>query len=290
MQELSISQAFELFRLDEMLMKNRSPKTEESYSNACRLLVRYFGDVPVSALEASKVRDWRIHLRTWQTSDTARGNVVCLRNVLRYLSSKSYGVMNFDEIPVPKREKRLIKYLDAQEIDDFIDAAGAPARGYSMELRMRNRAIVEVFAATGLRNNELCRLDRDTIRNRSFTVIGKSKDPRIGFINERAERAIGAYIALRNDNEKALFISPQTGQRITSDTVRRVFRNTSIRSGMDGVTPRILRHSYATLMLEKEVDIIYVGDLLGHQSLDTTKIYTHYTNPKLRRIYEKAME
>lgn len=81
----------------------------------------------------------------------------------------------------------------------------------------------------------------------------------------------------------------KNGKRITSDTVRKIFQNACKRSDFINVHPHTIRHSFATRLLDKEVDLRYIAELMGHESLDTTRIYTHISNPKLKKIYEKAL-
>lgn len=284
-----ISEAFIAYRANYIVMHNQSPKTEEGYLNAGKLLVKYFGNIDITTLDFEKVRNWHTYLSSYQRPDTVRNNIVYLRNVLKYLRRLAMPVLDYELIPVQRKEKRLLKYLTEDEYDRFVGEAGRPVRGYSKLNRLRNVALIETLYATGLRNNELCALNRNTVRDRQFTIIGKSKDARIGFINERAELAIAAYLSERTDDCPALFISPQTGNRITSDTVRKIFQNICDRSiEFKDVHPHTIRHSYATKLLKKRVDLRYIGDLMGHQSLDTTKVYTHYENPELREIYNNA--
>ncbi len=287
---ISISETFNLYKTDYIVMSNQSPKTEESYAGACKLLIRLYGDIPISDFTFDMIRDWRNWLLTWQSQDTVRGNIICIRMVLKYMAKKGYKVLNYDEIPVSKREKRIIKYLNEEQMAEFIKVIAEPVRGYSNANRLRNIAMVTLLYATGLRNSELCSLNRDSIKKRTFTVIGKSRDPRIGFIDATAERAIANYMAIRDDTNRALFISPITGKRITSDTIRKIFKNACERSDFDGIHPHTIRHSYATRLLEHKVDLRYVGDLMGHVDLNTTRAYTHYSNPKLMEIYNDAIQ
>ena len=208
--------------------------------------------------------------------------------VLRFLIRRNEEVLNYEMIPVPKREKHIIKYLDYEGVTDFIEEAGKHIRGCPEQSRLRNVAIVTLLYATGLRNGELCALNRDSIVNRSFTVVGKSKEPRICFINEGAEKAINEYLMSRTDNNKALFISCRTENRITTGALRKIFEIICHRSDFENIHPHTIRHSFATRMLEKRVDIRFIGDLMGHADLNTTKMYTHYSNPQLRDIYNEA--
>ena len=286
--DFSISASFDKFYRGELLMRNRSKKTAESYDNASKLLVSFFGDIAIIDLKLEDVMDWHEHLSTWQKPDTVRGNICCLRMVLKYLAKRGFPVMDFDEIPVAKREKRLISYLTEGEADMFLAEIAEKKRGYSTENRLRNIAIARLIYASGIRNSEVCALNRNSIKNRQFTVVGKSKDPRLCFIDEDTDKAIEAYLAVRSDKERALFISVQTGKRVKPGNLRRIFSRVCRISDFEGVHPHTMRHSFGTKMLERSVDLRYIGDMMGHVSLDTTKLYTHYTNRKLREVYEKA--
>ncbi len=285
---MKISEAFEFYKRAEIVAGGLSSKTAESYLYAAKLAIGYFGDIDMRRIHAEDVRDYYEHLLGWQKPDTARANIVCFRAVVKLLRRKKEPVLDPEDIKVPKREKRLIYFLTAPEVRAFIVEVGRKQRGYSETNRLRNIAIAEVLFSSGIRVGELCRLNRNTIRNRQFVVVGKSKQPRPCFINERAEQAIQNYLTRRRDNEPALFLSNQSGRRITPGNVRRIFQHTCQRSSFEGVHPHTLRHSFATYMLSRNVDIRFIGEMMGHESLDTTKIYTHYTNPQLKNIYDKA--
>ena len=272
---VSISDAFERYRTDYIIMRNLSPKTEESYTYARNCMITYFTDVDICSLTFNDVRAWQNCMMTKMKPDSVRNHIVCLRMVLKFLASKGVSCLNYNEIPVAKREKRTIKYLTEGEVEAFILDAIKPRRGYQIINRKRNLAILRVLYATGLRNSELCSLDRDSIKNRTFTMIGKSQSERIGFIDAAAEEAINEYLALRTDHNKALFISHQTGQRLKPGNLRVIFQNICDNSSYKGIHPHTIRHSYATKLLEKRVDIPYIGVLIDHASLDSTRIYNH---------------
>jgi len=286
---MKISEAFEFYRRAEIVAGGLASKTAESYFYASKLAIGYFGDIEMRRIRAEDVRDYYEHLLGWQKPDTARGNIVCLRAVVKLLHRKKEPVMDPEDIKVPKREKRLIQYLTEPEVRAFVREVGRKQRGYSEINRLRNIAITEVLFSSGIRVGELCRLNRNSIRNRQFVVAGKSKLPRPCFINAQAEQAITDYLARRRDAEPALFLSNQSGRRIAPGTVRRIFQRTCQHSNFVGVHPHTLRHSFATYMLSQGVDLRFIGEMMGHESLDTTKIYTHYTNPQLKKIYDEAM-
>lgn len=96
-------------------------------------------------------------------------------------------------------------------------------------------------------------------------------------------------LELRTDKNPALFITNQTGKRLTPGNAQRIFRNLRQRCELGEIHPHTLRHSFATCMLAHGVDLCYIGDMMGHQSLDTTKMYTHYENPRLKKIHKSVM-
>ena len=285
---MQISKAFNDYREVEIIAANLSKKTFESYFYSEKLAVQFFGDIEIEDILPEDVRDYYQHLLGWQRPDTARGNIVCLRAVIKWCKRKGLSVMDPEDIKVPRREKRAVEYLTPEEVDCFAEVVGSPCRGYSRRNRVRNVLIVKLLYATGLRVSELCRLNRNSFRGRQTTIVGKSKAPRLIYISEEVEDQIKTYLDMRVDSDCALFISEQTGKRITPGTVQRVFRNACGRSDFVNIHPHILRHSFATRMLASGVDLRYIADLMGHESLDTTRIYTHYSNPKLKAIYDSV--
>ena len=284
-----ISEAFENYKEVEIIARGLSPKTLESYIYAEKLVIEHFTDTDVKNITTIDVAKFYQYLCNHQRPDTARGNIICLRSVLKRCVRKGWLNLDVEDIKIPKREKRIITYLTESEINSFISVVGQQCRGYSNLNRLRNVAIVSLLYDSGIRISELCSLNRNSIKDRQFIVIGKSKNPRICFITERTEQRIKDYLDLRDDNDRALFIANQTGKRITSDNVRKVFQNVCNRSEFINIHPHTIRHSFATRLLDKEVDIRYIAELMGHESLDTTKIYTHFSNPKLKKIYENAL-
>ena len=222
--------------------------------------------------------------------NTARGYLVCLRAVIRFCYNKGVRVANPDTIIVPKREKLKPLYLKEGQVAHFLETVECPRRGYSELNRVRNALIVRFLFDTGLRISELCALNRNSIVDRHFVVKGKSKNLHPCFISESLERQIANYIDMRTDNNPALFVNGQNGERIKPGTVRLVFRRACQQSGFSGVHPHTLRHSFGTRMVNHGVDIVYVAELMGHESLDVTRLYTHLENAELRSAYNRVIK
>lgn len=295
---MKLSEAFADFRRIEIRGRGCSPSTDEGYEYAMRVIIDYFGDVSVRKLGVDEVSDFYlsiiglkgIHSGRIVSRNTAREYVAKLRAVLRFCRKRGVKTANPDEIIIPKPEKRSARFIGVEEYSRFLEEAGRSHHGYSNLNRERNVLIVKMLFHTGLRIGELCALDRDSIKDRQFVVVGKSKDPRPCFITKDIEAEISRYLAMRADNNPALFISNENGRRITPDTVQRVFRRIAAATGLTKVTPHTLRHSFATRLVDDGVDIRHISAFLGHQSLDTTKRYTHIRDYKLKEIYTQVME
>lgn len=285
---MSISNAFSSYIQDYVTFKGQSVKTQDSYVATMKHLVSYFEDIDIATLTFSDVRNWKLWLDKGRSPNTVRGYIICLRVVLKYLRAKDYPVINPDQIPTPKRLTTEVKYLTENEIKHLVTTISRHRRGYFLANRSRNIAIVQTLLATGLRNAEICSLNIDSIKRNTFTVIGKGGKLRICFISDEAIAAINNYLAYRTDTSDALFTT-KTGKRITPNDIRRVF-DILRRSypEFNGVHPHTLRHTYATSMLRKRVDIRYVKEFMGHTDLNTTAHYTHLVNEDLRDIYLAA--
>lgn len=287
---MKISDSFDLYCTDNILMSGKSKSAEVGYQNIKKSLISFFGDIPIEQLVFSDIRDWHCYIASCWKPNTVRNAISCLRMVLKLAAKRGLSVIDYEQIPVPKRKKYVIRYLLPDEIEDFISVVARRSRGYSRLNRLRNIAILRLLASSGIRVSELCALNRDSIRNRRFTVVGKSKEPRVVFIDFATEKAIADYLDARNDSSPALFIAHQGSfDRLTTGGVRRIFEYVCRNSSFDLVTPHTIRHSFATMMLDRGVELCYISDLLGHQSLNTTRLYTHYTNTKLQQIYDAVM-
>lgn len=283
-----ISEAFEIFRIEYIVYRNQSAKTEEMSQCAMRSLIEFVGDIPIESLTFDMVRKWKEHLQKTRSQNTVRGYIIKLRVVLKHMAQKGYiGIINHEIVGVPKREQKIVEFLLPADVTLFIDAALKAAPGYSQINRYKNAAIISLLYGSGIRVSELCSLDRASFREGldTFTVIGKGNKPRLCFSDERTQQFVQKYLSLRSDNNPALFVS--NFNRITPGIIQLMFRINSKRAGMDTITPHWMRHSYATNLLRNNTNLIYVKTFLGHSSVQTTEMYTHVVNEDLRAIYRE---
>lgn len=287
---MKIHEAFSDYRRHEVLAMNYSPSTFQSYVNAEKKTIAFFGNVNLDAINVDGVHELYLDMLHTCCPDTARSYLSKLRVVLRYCRNRGENVIDPEQIKLPRREKKVARFLTMNEYHCFIEEINRSHRGYKNTDRIRNTLIAEMLFATGLRVSELCALNRNSISNRQFVVVGKSKEPRVCFITKDIERKIAQYLSMRTDNNRALFVDMNTGKRMQSRSVQRIFRRVSKMSGVNACTPHTMRHTFATYLVEDGVDIRFVAALLGHQSLQTTQKYTHIRDTKLQQIYENAFD
>ncbi len=197
-------------------------------------------------------------------------------------------------IDLPRQMQRLPDTLDAQEVVRLLDASA----GQDV-VSLRDRALLELLYAAGLRVSEALALDREDIAGGGFVrVIGKGDKERLVPVGDVALEAIDAYLEARDElspeideharGREPLFLS-RRGRRLDRMAAWRVMRKTALRAGLSGrVTPHTLRHSFATHLLEGGADLRVVQELLGHASITTTQLYTHITGERIRQVYARA--
>ena len=222
-------------------------------------------------------------------------HVIALRSFLKWLIRQDYQVISPEKIDLPKGESRSLKFLNREQVERLLSAPSI-----SNLSGLRDKAILEVLFSTGLRVSELINLNRDQIdlKRREFGVIGKGRRARIVFLSGRAADWLHRYLATRQDDWLPLFVNhyrkkvdPHTKgleMRLTARSVQRLVGHYCQKVKLPvQITPHGLRHTFATDLLSSGAGLREVQELLGHKNIATTQIYTHVTNPQLRRIHEK---
>jgi len=285
-----LSEAFRLYAQDVIIFRNQSRKTEENHYVCMKALIVFFDDVEIGSLTFPMIRDWKIALEKNRSPLTVRNYIIRLRVVLEYLTRNGEPCLDPNQVPVPKRTHKVPEYITKEEVAQLISAVSKPSAGYYAINRIKNAAVISALYSYGLRVSELCQLNiADIKEDGSFTVVGKGGKARLCFMDERTLSLIASYLAMRKDNHPALFLSEQSGERLTPANIQFVFRLARKKAGFTKpIHPHTLRHSFATDLLKNNTNIRYVQAMLGHSSLETTQMYTHVVNEDLRKVYKNS--
>jgi len=245
-------------------------------------------------MDTYEVRRYLAHLAEHQYSRaTMARKLATLRSFYKFLMRRGYTQTNpVAPIRTPKQEKRLPKCLTVEDVRKLL---AVPEDGTL--LGTRDRAMLETLYSTGVRVSELCDLNLEDIDlvGGIVHVRGKGKKERIAPIGPTAIEAIQRYLRIRQANPRsgsfdtrALYVNKH-GKRLSTRSVRRKLDKYLVQAGLDpSISPHTLRHTFATHMLNNGADLRAVQELLGHQSLSTTQIYTHLTTQRLHDAYQSA--
>ncbi|MBN1818331.1 MAG: tyrosine recombinase XerC [Sedimentisphaerales bacterium] len=229
----------------------------------------------------------------YSKSTTAR-KLATLRSFYKFLVRRNYlGSNPVVAIKTPKQDKKLPRFLEYEEVQRLLNSP--PTDTW---LGARDRAILETLYSTGMRVSEIVALNMDDVDflGEVIHIRGKGKKERISPIGSSALQAIQRYIEFRNkrmqhdsDFDSKVLFANKHGHRLSTRSVRRKMDKYLEEVGLDpAISPHTLRHSFATHMLNNGADLRSVQELLGHQSLSTTQIYTHVTTSKMKEVYDQA--
>lgn len=243
-----------------------------------RFWCEIMGDTDIEAITIQDVAEFRSKFQTYgrhRCNNTVHNYICNLRMVLKYWKRRGLDVLDYTIIPAPRKDPVIPPFLTAEEVDKMIASTDI----------IRTKFIISLLYASGVRVSELVQLNRDTIKDGMFTVIGKGRKPRICFLDERSEFYMEKYLSTRKDRLDALIIT-KDGTRASASTIQLVIRNATEKAGINKkVSPHTLRHSFATNYVSNGGNIRHLADLLGHASLNTTAHYTHIVNNDLMREY-----
>jgi len=225
---------------------------------------------------------------------TIARKLATLRSFYKFLVKRNHLSTNpVTAVRTPKQDKKLPRFLEYEEVKRLLETP--PMNTW---LGARDRAIMETLYSTGIRVSELVALNMEDIDflGEVVHVRGKGKKERIAPIGASALQTIQHYMEFRNKraqnnnnfDSKVLFVNKH-GRRLSTRSVRRKMDKYLKMAGLDpAISPHTLRHSFATHMLNNGADLRSVQELLGHQSLSTTQVYTHLTTTRLKEVYESA--
>lgn len=280
--------------------QNRSQKTIANYDHYLTRLIDFAGDIRVADIDQEMVRKWRLWLNRLgtNTSDelqktTQNYHLIALRSFFKYCAKRDIPCMSPAKIELARTKRKQVTFLGPEELDRLFTQPDT-----STLSGLRDRALLELLFSSGLRVSELVGLDRDhvNLKRREFMVRGKGQKDRPVFISVTAAEWLTSYLDKRGDTAKPLFIRyggkrqiDQSGNynRLTARSIQRMVAHYAVLAGITKhVSPHTLRHSFATDLLMNGADLRSVQVMLGHSNIATTQIYTHITDPHLRKVHE----
>ena len=276
--------------------RNYSEKTVLSYGTDLRKFEEYFKGldegIDFLTVDPDLVRGWVMAMMdAGYTATSVNRKLSSLRSFYHFLLWK--GLVKADpmlKVVGPKKKKPLPVFVKEADMDRLLDAADF-GEGFT---GIRDRMIVEMFYSTGMRLSELVGLtDADVdFSSGLIKVTGKRNKQRLIPFGEELRGDMEAYLLARDENREGVcdaFFVRKGGKAMLPETVRLIVkRNLSKVVTLKKKSPHVLRHSFATSMLNRHADLEAVKELLGHESLTTTEIYTHTTFEELKKVYEQA--
>ena len=274
--------------------RNYSPHTLKSYSRDLNSLIVYCDEEEIT--QWSDIDDQ--HIRTLISKKHRQGLsgaslqrlLSTFRSFFKYLLVENMIKNNpAKNIQAPKTGRKLPSTLDVDSVTRLIEIKGDEVE------TVRDRAILELFYSSGLRLSELSSLDIEigkNITSGAIRVKGKGDKERDIPVGKKASEAVKAWLTRRvelaNENEQALFVGKQ-GKRIHNSVIQKRLKYWAQKQGIEiNVFPHLLRHSFASHMLESSGDLRAVQELLGHADISTTQIYTHLDFQHLAKVYDAA--
>ena len=276
-------------------------ETERRYSqNTIRSYQRDLEHFSVH-LQDKKLSRWAElkphHIRTYASQIFIEGlgaksiqrRLSAIRSFMNYLLREGMIKNNpADGVKTPKAPKKLPGVLDIQQISQLLDIQETDP------LSLRDKAIMELIYSSGLRLSEIVRLNPIDLNlsDKSLTVIGKGDKTRMLPIGNEAIKSLRSWLSCRNElanpEEEALFVGSR-GNRLSRRSIQSRIKHWARKNGIQqDVYPHLLRHSFATHMLEASGDLRAVQELLGHKDISTTQVYTHLDFEHLSKTYDKT--
>lgn len=286
--------------------RNVSQLTIRNYSHYLRRFLDWFdneGHKDLKELDHEVLRKYRVYLARIEdeqgqtlAKSTQSYHIIALRSFLKFLVKNDLPVMHPEKIDLPKADAKHMQFLNGQEhIENFLSQPDL-----SSKTGLRDKAMLEVLFSTGLRVSELVSLNRDqlNIESREFGVIGKGRRPRVVFLSDRAATWLVQWLNSREDNWRPVFIRFSRSKpdpladgeemRLTTRSVQRVVDKYARKARLPiKISPHGIRHTFATDLLSNGAGLRDVQEMLGHKNIATTQIYTHVTQPKLKKTHGK---
>lgn len=292
--------------------RNLAPRTLREYADDLKRFFEYFkqhleAGLTLQTMDDRSIRDFLTYLKVDRkfTARAINRKIAALKNYFRYLVHEGVIAKSpLSEMKSLKLPKHLPKVLSEEEVVQVLEqkptldvGVSKPRRGRKVSeqalhyARTRDDAILELFYATGMRISEVVGLDLADVDfgEKTLKVTGKGNKQRMVLMNETAAEALRAWLACRPTGQTHAVFLNQRGQRISVRAIEYMFARRLRAAGIvRPASPHTLRHSFATHMLEGGSDLMTIKELLGHENLSTTQIYTNISMQHMKQVYRDA--
>ena len=291
MEKIDLIQIKEYFLKSILDQKNYSKKTFENYNRDLNKFFKFLNDYKIKDIKKITKETVRLYFLK------QKNNNISNRTLGRYYSSLNsffiysieheyIGVNPLKFIDYPKYTKKIPEYIYDYQLEKLLNEKTSE----NVEIELRNKLIIHLLLDTGVRVSELVNIkvhDID-VEERIIKVFGKGSKERFVFFTSKTKELLTNYLIKRK--EKAitdnLFINYK-GEKLTERSVQKIIKFVGEKIGLD-IHPHLLRHTFATDLLNKGADIRMIQELLGHENLDTTQIYTHVSNSRVKEVYDDS--
>ena len=271
--------------------RNYSNNTIIAYKNNILQLIDYLDNNKIKDIrkvDYDTIRTYLSYIHSkYEAKSISRMISSSMRSFFKYLKVNNVILNNpMLLISNPKVEKKLPKYLTINEVEKMLNAPDM-----SDKVGVRDAFILELLYVSGIRVSELVNIKISDVETSEMKIkiLGKGSKERYVLYGSRCKYLLNKYMSVRNNFLKypnEYLILSKTGRKLNTREVRNIINRIKTKAGVDiSISPHTFRHTFATHMLNEGADLRAVQELLGHENLSTTTIYTHLTNEKLRRTY-----
>lgn len=291
MEKVDLIQIKEYFLKSILDQKNYSKKTFENYNRDLNKFFKFLNDYKIKDIKKITKKTVRLYFLK------QKNNNISNRTLGRYYSSLNsffiysieheyIGVNPLKFIDYPKYTKKIPEYIYDSQLEKLLNEKTSE----NVEIELRNKLIIHLLLDTGVRVSELVNIkvhDID-VEERIIKVFGKGSKERFVFFTSKTKELLINYLIKRK--EKAItdnLLINYKGEKLTERSVQKIIKLVGEKIGLD-IHPHLLRHTFATDLLNKGADIRMIQELLGHENLDTTQIYTHVSNSRVKEVYDDS--
>lgn len=291
MEKVDLIQIKEYFLKSILDQKNYSKKTIENYNRDLNKFFKFLNDYKIKDIKKITKETVRLYFLK------QKNNNISNRTLGRYYSSLNsfflysieheyIGVNPLKFIDYPKYTKKIPEYIYDSQLEKLLNEKTSE----NVEIELRNKLIIHLLLDTGVRVSELVNIKvRDIdVEERIIKVFGKGSKERFVFFTSKTKELLINYFIKRK--EKAItdnLLINYKGEKLTERSVQKIIKLVGEKIGLD-IHPHLLRHTFATDLLNKGADIRMIQELLGHENLDTTQIYTHVSNSRVKEVYDDS--